>query len=185
MKNQITKTQSETLDFIISYIDKNGRPPTSTEIGAMFKISRAAAHLRLKSLEARGNIKRTKNISRGIEVVNNNRPESRYVMVPTLKNLNMGEYLFQLDNIEQMIPVSISGDGSPFAFRVKEAFPQHSILAGDILVAQVRNDIEDTSLVIGVQSDEWRVTKASEAGEDFEILGKIVALYRFTEGGTE
>ena len=57
-------------NFIKGYISSNGESPTMAEIGRQFDLkSSASVHEILIKLENRGLIRRTPNISRGIEIV--------------------------------------------------------------------------------------------------------------------
>src|SRR5689334_12901744 len=66
----ITAKQRRVYDFIRGFIQSNDQPPTIAEIGQHFRISSTASvHGILLALEREGLIKRTPNISRGIEIV--------------------------------------------------------------------------------------------------------------------
>lgn len=56
--------------FIKGYMASNNQAPTIAEIGRYFRFSSSASvHQHLKKMEAQGWIKRTPHISRGIEIV--------------------------------------------------------------------------------------------------------------------
>ena len=66
----VTAKQRRVYDFIKGYIESNEEPPTIAEIGKHFQISSSASvHGILLALEREGLIKRTPNISRGIQLV--------------------------------------------------------------------------------------------------------------------
>ena len=66
----LTKTQQKVLDFINSYRNKNGYPPTRREIGdALGFSSENAAQEHLVNLEKHGAISLTRGISRGIRLI--------------------------------------------------------------------------------------------------------------------
>ena len=50
----LTDRQKAILDFLKSFLNENGYPPTVWDIGAHFKIQWAAAKNHLKALEAKG-----------------------------------------------------------------------------------------------------------------------------------
>lgn len=66
-----TTRQEQALKFIKGYIQSNGEAPRMVEIRQRLGYrSNASVHEVLTALENRGLIRRTPNISRGIEVVN-------------------------------------------------------------------------------------------------------------------
>jgi repressor LexA len=66
----ITPKQQRILHFISGYIQSNKQAPTISEIGHYFEMrSPASVHQVLVALERQGLIKRIPNISRGIQIV--------------------------------------------------------------------------------------------------------------------
>src|ERR1043166_1016602 len=66
----VTVKQQRVYEFIRGDIESNEEPPTIAEIGKHFQISSSASvHGILSALEREGLIKRTPNISRGIQIV--------------------------------------------------------------------------------------------------------------------
>src|ERR1043166_2981690 len=66
----VTAKQRRIFEFIRRYIESNQEPPTIAEIGRQFQMrSSASVHAVLTALEREGLIKRIPNVSRGIEIV--------------------------------------------------------------------------------------------------------------------
>lgn len=65
----LTKRQSEILEYIRTYIDAEGFPPTRAEIAQAFEFSPNAAEGHLQALQRRGAITIKPAISRGIKVM--------------------------------------------------------------------------------------------------------------------
>src|SRR5688572_30437936 len=66
----VTAKQRRVFEFIRRVIDSNQEPPTIAEIGRQFEMrSSASVHAVLTALEREGLIKRTPNVSRGIQIV--------------------------------------------------------------------------------------------------------------------
>src|SRR4051795_8160393 len=66
----VTPKQRQVYDFIARHIQVHQLPPTIAEIGGQFKMSSSASvHSILSALEREGLIKRIPNVSRGIELV--------------------------------------------------------------------------------------------------------------------
>ena len=75
MINLVTKKQHRVFTFLCGYIATNSEAPTNLEIRQHFQLrSPATVHAILVSLEKEGLIKRTPNISRGIEIVKQSTP---------------------------------------------------------------------------------------------------------------
>jgi repressor LexA len=67
---RIATSKQRVFDFIRRYIDSNQEAPTMAEIGRQFQLNSSASVFNiLVDLEKDGMIKRTPNISRGIEIV--------------------------------------------------------------------------------------------------------------------
>ena len=70
MKRTLTKRQQDILDFIESFIQERGYPPTLREIGNQFGISSTnGVRVNLAALEKKQYIRRRPWLSRGIELV--------------------------------------------------------------------------------------------------------------------
>ena len=64
-------------EFIKGRIEADGKPPTIKEIGAAFGLSSTASvHRHLKKMESLGLIKRIPNVSRGIEIIKEEKVEA-------------------------------------------------------------------------------------------------------------
>jgi len=69
-----TARQKQVYEFISRYIEAQQQPPTIAEIGRQFKLSSSASvHSILLALEREGLIKRIPNVSRGIELIKQDR----------------------------------------------------------------------------------------------------------------
>ena len=74
----VTAKQRRVFEFIRRVIDSNQEPPTIAEIGRHFDMrSSASVHAVLTALEREGLIKRTPNVSRGIQIVQQSEPHGR------------------------------------------------------------------------------------------------------------
>src|SRR5215210_6633691 len=72
----ITPRQREAHDFLCRFVNTHGHAPTIAEIRAGLGLSSpATVHQLLSALEREGLIRRTPNISRGIEVLKFDQPE--------------------------------------------------------------------------------------------------------------
>ena len=87
----VTARQRQVFQFIRRFTDVNKQPPTIAEIGNQFSMSSpASVHSILSALEREGLIKRIPNVSRGIEVIEQDDPENEYE-VPLLGAVAAGQ----------------------------------------------------------------------------------------------
>lgn len=102
MGKQLTKRQQEILEFIRTFIDEHGFPPTVREIQASLGISSTSVvDYNLNVLEYLRFIRRNRNISRGIELLERRRVSSeRIVRVPLVGTIAAGQPLPVLEPIE-------------------------------------------------------------------------------------
>ena len=68
----LTKRQHQTLEFIRDYRRRHGLSPTLEEIAGAFTISKVTVFEHIQALQAKGYIRKTKNRSRSIELVEEN-----------------------------------------------------------------------------------------------------------------
>src|SRR5712691_2169951 len=79
MEMPVTARQRQVYEFICRYAETQKQPPTIAEIGKQFQMtSSASVHSILSALEREGLIKRIPNVSRGIEVVEQERSGDDY-----------------------------------------------------------------------------------------------------------
>ncbi len=69
MRQPLTKTQYETLEFIRTFLEKKGYCPSFREIGKHFDIGIAATWERMNWLKVKGAIRYNKNSKRGIVIL--------------------------------------------------------------------------------------------------------------------
>ena len=78
----LTKRQKEVLDYLVSFINKNGYSPSFEEIARAMKLtSLATVHKHLSTLETKGFVRRGYNQSRSIEVTQLPKPVSEQVIL--------------------------------------------------------------------------------------------------------
>jgi len=201
----LTRRQAEILSFIKTHIQYSGFPPTISEIQEQFSFkSPNAVQEHLKALVRKGQIRRTPNQWRGLELVasNKSREESAHysaVSVPLIGRVTAGLPLLAEENFEGTISVdrSLVGRSSRlFALHVRgNSMIKAGIYDGDIAIAQQQSDADHGDIVIALLGDEATVKRfyrkknliilqpendvmqpirVSEES-DFKILGKVIA----------
>jgi repressor LexA len=154
----LTERQRQILDFLTSYVDAHGYPPTVREIGeAVGLASPSTVHAHLANLERAGLLKRDPTKPRALELTSRRErqePPARTEDVhrlPLVGEIAAGGPLLAEDNVEGYLAVPETlarGDGEEFLLRVKgESMIQAGILDGDFVVVHRQQDARDGEIV--------------------------------------
>ena len=174
-KEKLSGRRQHIYDYICSYADENGYPPSVREIGAAVGLaSPSTVHMHLKVLEQLGYIRRDPNKPRTIELVKNQRkerseaaPEQRVVQItqnlekdiislPLVGRVAAGEPILAEQNVEEVLslPTSIVGDSSSFILRVRgESMINAGIFDGDYIVVKEQKDAHNGEIVVALIDD--------------------------------
>ncbi len=168
-RGKLGKRQLAIYDFIRSYSDEHGYPPSVREIGAAVGLaSPSTVHMHLKVLEEQGLIKRDSKKPRTIEVMDKGEdPDQplasvtqdvdRDVMrLPLVGRVAAGTPILAEQNIEDTLslPTSIVGDASSFILRVRgESMIKAGIFDGDYIVVKEQHDAHDGEIVVALIDD--------------------------------
>jgi repressor LexA len=204
-QSALTRRQAEILGFIKTHIQYSGFPPTISEIQGQFSFkSPNAVQEHLKALVRKGQIRRTPNQWRGLELMvssKNGDETAKYstVSVPLIGRVTAGLPVLAEENFEGTISVDRSLVGRAtrlFALHVRgNSMIKAGIYDGDIAIAQQQSAADHGDIVIALLGDEATVKKfyrkkkviilqpendamqpikVSEES-DFKILGKVIA----------
>ncbi len=89
---QLTRRQQNILEFIETFYDEHRFPPTIREIQDGLKISSTSVvDYNLNVLEQRNEIRRNRNISRGIELTNRDETPTNVVKIPLVGQIAAGQ----------------------------------------------------------------------------------------------
>lgn len=150
----ITAKQRRVYEFIKRYIESNDEPPTIAEIGKHFQISSSASvHGIITALEREGLIKKTPNISRGIQIVKQPPPDDEdRGEIPLLGTVAAGqpiEAILSHDTIA--VPSDLHGRGRTFALRVRgDSMIEENIQDGDIIIVSSQNTADNGQMVVAL-----------------------------------
>jgi len=152
----LTKRQKNIYDFIVSFIESNGYAPSIAEIGGKFGLSSPATiHKHLTNLEAKGLIKRHKNLSRAIEMAPAaNRTGA--VEAPLLGYIAAGAPVetYQMDETVS-IPEDMLGRNRTYVLRVRgESMIEEQIRDGDYVVVDERDRASNGETVVALINKE-------------------------------
>src|SRR3712207_4683152 len=97
----LTRRQRAILEFIGEFLNENDYPPTIRDIQRELGISSTSVvDYNLKVLEGRNLIRRNKNISRGIEVVDRGGGRRNVVAIPVIGQIAAGQPIPVPDDLE-------------------------------------------------------------------------------------
>jgi repressor LexA len=199
----LTERQEAVLQFIRQHIQEQGFPPTLREIGRHFGIrSTKGVNDHLVALERKGRIKRYPELSRGIEIVGDNRRVPENVeSLPLLGTIAAGTPLLASENVDQHMCIDRSlARGGEFMLCVQgDSMINAHICDGDYIVVRTQDTAEDGEIVAALIDDEATVKRFYRDGKrvrlqpendsmrpiyadpdvnDIRILGKVVGVFR-------
>ena len=200
--------KEELLNFIKSYVDENGYPPTVREMCRAIKVnSTSTIAYHLSKLEDIGSIKKNPNKNRALEVIDN---ESKFAkVIPTLDTngltsipmlgvITAGEPILAVENCEEYFMVSpnlFRGDGL-FMLTVKgESMINAGIFDGDQIIVRQQTYANNGEIVAALidgsatvkrfykEDGHYRLQPENDTMSpiivnECQILGKVVGLVR-------
>jgi repressor LexA len=167
----LTDRQRQIWDFLGSYVDEHGYPPTVREIGeAVGLASPSTVHAHLANLERAGLLKRDPTKPRALELVNRQRshaqapPEPARRGLPLVGEIAAGGPLLAEENVEDYyeVPDLIQGGGADFLLRVKgDSMIDAGILDGDFVVVRRQQDARNGDVVVALAGDDESADEAT------------------------
>jgi repressor LexA len=202
----LTDRQRQIWDFLVSYVDAHGYPPTVREIGdAVGLASPSTVHAHLANLERAGLLRRDPSKPRALELVGHERPQA-VPRLPIVGDIAAGGPLLAEENVEDYVtvPEVITRGGEEFVLRVRgDSMVQAGILDGDFVVVRRQNEARDGEIVVALAGADESADEATvkrlfrENGrirlqpendalepiyaEHVQVLGKVVGVFRRVE----
>ena len=202
----LTDRQRQIFDFLASYVDDHGYPPTVREIGeAVGLASPSTVHAHLANLERAGLLKRDPTKPRAIELRREPKalPVSDVHRLPLVGEVAAGGPLLAEENIEEYlaVPEPLSRGGEEFLLRVKgDSMVNAGILDGDFVVVHRQQDAGDGEIVVALTGDDESTNEATVKrlfrdngrvrlqpendalepiyAEHVQVLGKVIGVFR-------
>jgi len=164
----VTAKQRRVYEFIRRYIESNQEPPTIAEIGRQFQMSSSASvHGIIKALEREGLIRRIPNVSRGIEIVEQESGNDNEI--PLLGIVAAGqpiEAILSHDTVP--VPKDMQGRGRTFALRVRgDSMIEENIQDGDIIIVASQKIAENGQVVVALIDGNYATVKKFYREPDF------------------
>lgn len=196
---ELTARQQQVLDFIGSYVEGNGYPPSLRDICAHLGIvGNAAVLAHLRALERKGRIRRDSGNSRGI--VLSHQTAVRTVPIPIVGVVRAGTPEFAYEDIEGYYPLDSSQlHGGAFFLRVKgDSMINDAIIEGDLVLIRPQSSGNNGDIIVALiageatlkrfyrEKDHIRLQPRNPnmeaiivpAGEELTIIGKAVKVVR-------
>ena len=166
----VTAKQRRVFEFIRRYIESNHEPPTIAEIGRQFQMSSSASvHAILIALEREGLIKRIPNVSRGIQIVEQETAADESNDIPLLGTVAAGqpiEAILSHDTVS--VPKDMQGRGRTFALRVRgDSMIDENIQDGDIIVVASQKTADNGQVVVALIDGNYATVKKFYRDTDF------------------
>ena len=202
---KLTRKQQEIYDFILSFTNEHGYPPSVREIGAAVGLkSPSTVHFHMKGLEEAGVIVKAEGKTRAISLPGVSlggpvaeEPAPLVNRVPVVGNVAAGSPILAQECIEDYLTFDTQGlSGEHFALRVRgESMLNAGILPGDLVVVHRQQEARSGEIVVALFEDEatvktyqrkngqvWLLPENPEYepidGTYAEIIGKVVAVVR-------
>ena len=165
----LTARQQEIWQFLVTYVDDHGYPPTVREIGEEVGLaSPSTVHAHLANLERVGLIKRDPTKPRAIELSGHRRVDVPSAVdvrrLPLLGRVAAGGPLLAEENVEDVIavPESIGGGAADFLLTIHgDSMIEAGILDGDTIVVQRRDDAHNGDIVVALAGEDESTDEAT------------------------
>jgi repressor LexA len=169
----LTARQQEIWQFLVTYVDDHGYPPTVREIGdAVGLASPSTVHAHLANLERAGLLRRDPTKPRALELLGRSKardlPDPRSArsdvpMLPLVGSIAAGAPLLAEENVEERIAVpDLLGRNADFLLRVTgESMIDAGILDGDLVVVRSQDDARDGEVVVALVGDDESADEAT------------------------
>ena len=167
----VTAKQRRIFEFIRRYIESNQEAPTIAEIGKQFQMrSSASVHAVLIALEREGLIKRIPNVSRGIEIVQQQKEggDEGDNEIPLLGIVAAGKPIEAILDDTISVPKDMQRHGRTFALRVRgESMIDENIQDGDVIIVSSQKTAEKGQVVVALIDGNLATVKKFYRETDF------------------
>lgn len=157
----LTKRQKEILDYLESFLKKNGYAPSIREIGERFKLSSpATVHVHLKNLKEKGLLNFDFNIPRSLKIIKKGFTEA--IEIPLAGLITAGEPIEAIEQNETIgVPRDFIGNGAnSFVLQVKgESMIDDGILDGDYVIVEQKQNPQNGDTVVALIDSTYATLK--------------------------
>ena len=166
--NKLTARQTEVLEFIKSYIDEIGYPPTRADIAKELGFKSAnASEEHLKALARKGAIEMIPGTSRGIKL-----PDSENQGLPIIGRVAAGNPILAEEHIEDYceLPATFFNPNADYLLQVcGESMIECGIMDGDLLAVHRTQNVNDGDIVVARIEDEVTVKRFKRSRSKHQV----------------
>ncbi len=193
----LTPKQQEIYDFIVTFSEDHGYPPSVREIGQAVGLkSPSTVHFHMKGLENAGVLTRAAGKTRAM-TLNEDEPGAKRDKIPLVGNVAAGSPILAEECVEEYLTYDTEGlVGEHFALKVRgESMLYAGILPGDLVIVHQQQNFRNGDIVVALFEDEatvktykmdkghlWLMPENPDYdpidGEGCALLGKVVAVIR-------
>ncbi len=197
MMKDLTPKQQEIYDFIVSFSDEHGYPPSVREIGQAVGLkSPSTVHFHIKGLENAGVITKAAGKTRAMTLTEETE-SARRDKIPLVGNVAAGSPILAEECVEEYLTYDTDGlVGEHFALKVRgESMLYAGILPGDLVIVHQQQSFRNGDIVVALFEDEatvktykmekghlWLMPENPDYdpidGEGCQLLGRVVAVIR-------
>jgi repressor LexA len=195
---ELTPIQKKVFEFIESFINENGFPPTYAEISHRFGFQVGMVQQVMRALLKKGKIEKDPFLARGIRLIKPEGPKMNSVPIPLYGNVAAGEPIFASDNVQGYMSLDLTrkiNTENLFALRIKgESMIDAGILEDDMVIVKKQHDADDGNIVVALVGDEATVKKLRKKRnkvylepanpkykpieKPFKVIGKVIEIRR-------
>ncbi|HCT41874.1 MAG TPA: LexA repressor [Moraxellaceae bacterium] len=166
----LTTRQAEILDFIRENIEHTGMAPTRAEVALRFGFkSKNAAADHLRALEQKGHIKLHPELSRGIQLLDEQDPD----LIPVIGSVAAGLPIEAIENHDEALPVpkGLFAKRPTYLLRVKgDSMKDAGILEGDLIAVYKTNIARKGQIVVARMNNEVTVKYLDSEGSHMKLV---------------
>lgn len=166
--NKLTTRQAEVLEFIKSYIEEIGYPPTRADIAKELGFKSAnASEEHLKALARKGAIEMIPGTSRGIKL-----PESKNEGLPIIGRVAAGIPILAEEHIEDycQLPASFFSPSADYLLQVcGDSMIECGIMDGDLLAVHRTQNVNNGDIVVARIEDEVTVKRFKRSRSKHQV----------------
>ena len=174
-RKEMTARQEEIYEYIKKYSKENHMPPTVREIGNHFDISSTnGVRSILAALIKKGYINRSPRLSRGIEILSDDKESSKEVAnntieIPIVGRVAAGTPILAVQNLEGTVTIDrdfLACRSDVFALRVKgDSMINAGIADGDLVLVRLQDTAEYNQIVVALIDDEATLKRFRPEGD--------------------
>ena len=166
--NKLTTRQTEVLEFIKSYIDEIGYPPTRADIAKELGFKSAnASEEHLKALARKGAIEMIPGTSRGIKL-----PDSENEGLPIIGRVAAGNPILAEEHIVDYceLPATFFSPNADYLLQVcGDSMIECGIMDGDLLAVHRTQNVNDGDIVVARIEDEVTVKRFKRSRSKHQV----------------